>query len=164
MEKIASRAGDAQIARRALMAVAKSYEERKKYVEAYEIWSQISSTWPGGEMEQAALLGMAQNMHAAYRGPKYDATSLISAKSYYQEFQLRYPKYAEDIGVKQILADIEEQLALKQYTIGKYYDKTDSKLAANLYYQNVVENWPNSMPADFVEQANQKESNKEVEK
>ena len=49
MEKIASRAGDAQIARRAMTAITKNYEDRKKYMEAYETWSQISSTWPGGE-------------------------------------------------------------------------------------------------------------------
>lgn len=153
MEKIAARAGDAPIAQRAMKSIANSYEKRNKFVEAYESWSEISSRWPGGDLGRQALLGMARSMHAAYRGPKYDAGSLISAGGYYQDFQTRYPKYAEETGVKQILDDIEEQIAYKQYTIGEYYARTGSRLAANLYYQHVVDDWPDSTAAQFAKRA-----------
>ncbi len=164
MEKIAARAGDAPIAQRAMKSIAMSYEKREKFIEAYETWSQISSRWPDGDMGREALLGMARNMHAAYRGPTYDATSLISARSYFQDLQSRYPQYAEEIGVEQILAHIEEQIAYKQYAIGEYYEKTNSKLAANLYYQHVTENWPDSSAARFVEKTTKKESTQDKEK
>ncbi len=161
MEKIADRAGDAPIAQRAMTSIAESYEKRLKFTEAYESWSQISSRWPGGDIGRKALQGMAKSMHAAYRGPKYDASSLYSAKSYYQDLQMRYPKYAEEISVEQILARIEEQIAYKEYTTGEYYEKTDSKLAANLYYQHVAENWPDSTAARFVKKADKKEFKQE---
>jgi outer membrane protein assembly factor BamD (BamD/ComL family) len=164
MEKIADRAGDAPIAQRAMTSIAESYEKRRKFTLAYESWSQISSRWPGGDIGREALLGMAKNMHAAYRGPKYDASSLYSAKSYYHDLQMRYPQYAEEIGTEQILARIEEQIAYKQYAIGKYYEKTDSKLASNLYYQHVAENWPDSTAAGIAEKAEKKESKQEKEK
>jgi outer membrane protein assembly factor BamD (BamD/ComL family) len=153
MEKIAARTGDAPIAKRAMNSIARSYEKRGKFIEAYESWSEISSRWPGGDTGREALLGMARSMHAAYKGPKYDASSLISARSYYQDFQMRYPEYAKEIGVKKILADIEEQMAYKQYTIGEYYKRTGSKLAANLYYQHVTEDWPGSTAAQFAQRA-----------
>lgn len=153
MEKIAARTGDAPIAQRAMKSIASSYEKRNKFIEAYESWSEISSRWPGGDLGRQALLGMASSMHAAYRGPKYGAGSLISARGYYQDFQMRYPKYAEEIGVKQILDDIEEQIAYKHYTIGEYYERTGSRLAANLYYQHVTDDWPDSTAAQFAGRA-----------
>ena len=153
MERIAARTGDAPIAKRAMTSIARSYEKRGKFTEAYETWSEISSRWPEGDTGREALLGMARSMHSAYRGPKYDASSLISARGYYQEFQMRYKEYAEEIGVEQILDDIEEQIAYRQYTIGEYYDRTGNRLAANLYYQHVVDDWPDSTAAQFAKRA-----------
>jgi len=66
MRRIADRAGDAPIARRALIAVASSCEKRGRFfvtdpdqTDAYETWADISSRWPTGELGREALLGMA---------------------------------------------------------------------------------------------------------
>jgi hypothetical protein len=89
---------------------------------------------------------MARCKHAAYKGPKYDASDLISARSYYEKFSLQYPEYAQQIGVDKILSQINEQLAYKQFTIGRYYQKTWGKQKdagaidpANLYYQMIID-------------------------
>ena len=81
-------------------------------------------------------------MYAGYQGPRYDATGLVSAKGYYQSYQSRYPDDANHIGVDKILARIEEQIAYKQYCIGKYYQHVGIKTGAVLYYDQVVSNWP----------------------
>jgi outer membrane protein assembly factor BamD (BamD/ComL family) len=150
MDKIAERAGDSSVALRALTAAARSYEARGKFIEAYHKWSELSSLWPTGEVGQEALLGKASCMHAAYGGPKYDAGPLLSARQYYQEFKLRYPQQAQQLGVDTILAQIEEQIAYKQYMTGRYYARTGSVLAANLYYRQVEDDWPNSTAARFA--------------
>lgn len=160
MEKIADRAGQAPIAKRAMIAVAQSYEKRGKFPEAYQSWSDVSSRWPTGDIGKEALLGMARCMYAAYRGPKYDLTNLISAKGYYQRFRLQYPQDAERIGVEKILQQIEEQTAYKQFAIGQYYEKTGSRQAANLYYQMVKENWPQSTAAKLIDK---KQNQKDLE-
>lgn len=158
MERIADRAGDRPIAKRALVAAARSYEKRGKFIAGYEKWSEISSLWSTGDVAREALLGMARCMHASYRGPRYDAAGLVSARDYYQRFKLEYSTLAEEIGVDEILAQIDEQIAYKQYEIGRYYDKTGSRLAANLYYQHVREDWPGSTAARFVLQAEERGS------
>ena len=150
MERISDRAGDAPIGVKAPVAVAQSLEKREKFAEAYYKWSQIASRWPMGQIGKDALLGMARCKHAAYRGPKYDASDLISAKSYYENFKLRYPKDAEEIGVDKKLKQINEQLAYKQFIIGRYYHETGNKQSANLYYQMVVDDWPKSTAAKEV--------------
>ena len=160
MERIADRAGHRPIAKRALVAAARSYEKRGKFIAGYEKWSEISSLWSTGDVAREALLGMARCMHASYRGPRYDAAGLASARDYYQRFKLEYSTPAEEIGlaVDEILAFIDEQIAYKQYEIGRYYDKTGSRLAANLYYQHVREDWPGSTAARFVSQAEERGS------
>lgn len=152
MEKISDRAGLAPISLKASLAVVKNYEERKKFDEAYHKWSEIQSRWPTGQTAADALLGMARCKHADYTGPNYDTSDLVSAKSYYQNYRLRYPQHAADIKVDQILKQIEEQLAYKQYRIARYYHLTDNTQAANLYYQMVIENWPDSVAAKNAKQ------------
>jgi outer membrane protein assembly factor BamD (BamD/ComL family) len=151
MNRLADRAGDAPIAQQALIAVAKSFEKRKMWREAFDTWADISSRWPTGHVGKEALLAMASTMYASYKGPRYDATGLISAKGYYQSFQSRYPDDAAKIGIDAILSKIEEQIAYKQYYIGKYYQHIGVKTGAVLYYDQVVHNWPQTQAAKMAE-------------
>ena len=152
MRRIADRAGDAPIAKRALEAVAESYEKRGLYLDAFEAWADISTKWPTGDMGRESLLRMAQSLHSAYKGPKYDAESLastqtFSAQSLYNDFRLRYPELVEEYEIDAKMKMIDEQMAYKQFKIGEYYTKTDSFESANLYYQLVIDNWPDSKAA-----------------
>jgi outer membrane protein assembly factor BamD (BamD/ComL family) len=163
MEKISDRAGTAPIAVKAAVAVAESYEKRGRFNEAYLKWSEISSRWPMGQTGKDALLSMARCKHAAYRGPRFDVSNLISAKSYYENFKLRHPQEASEIGVDKILKEIEEQSAYKEFNTGEYYRRTGNKQSANLYYHRVVNNWPQSTAAEMAKMA-MKEEGTEVKK
>jgi len=154
MEKITDRVGlDTQMGIKASVAVAQSYEERKKFNEAFLKWWEISLEWEMGPVGADALLGMARCKHAVYNKPLkhkrhyYDASCLRSSKSYYGRFKLLYPKDAEEIGVDEILSEIDEQLAYKQLSIGRYYQRTGNRQAANLYYDMVISDWPESKAA-----------------
>ena len=154
MEKITDRVGlDTQMGINASEAVAENYENRKKFNEAYLKWWEISLEWEMGPVGRDALLGMARCKHAIYNKPPkdkrpfYDASPLRSAKTYYERFKLLYPKDAKEIGVNEILSQIDEQLAYKQFSIGLYYDRTGHKQAAKLYFNMVVSDWPDSKAA-----------------
>jgi outer membrane protein assembly factor BamD (BamD/ComL family) len=155
-DKVIERAGDSPIAVRANLAVAESYEKRARYEDAYQRWSQISSRWPTGKIGRDALLAMARCKHAAYRGPKYDASDLVSAKSYYENFLTRYPGEAKTYEVEKRIAQITEQLAYKEYTIAEYYNRTGSDESADIYCGMILEQWPQStgakMAKDIVEE------------
>jgi hypothetical protein len=111
--------------------------------------------WPTGEIGEKALLRMAQCLHAAYKGPNYDASWLISAKAYYEDYRNRYPDNARKINADETITMIVEQQAYKNYTVARYYDKTDHTSAANLYYQYVLNTWPDTRAAGLSEQAQQ---------
>ena len=153
MERITDRVGlDSPIGVRAAIAIAESFEKRGKFEDAYLKWQEISSQWTTGQIGRDALLAMARCKHAAYKGPRYDTSSLISAKSYYENFKLRYLDDAEELEIDGKLKLIEEQEARKQLTIGEYYQKTGNKLSANLYYQMVIDDWPGSSAAKVAKE------------
>ena len=155
MEKITDQVGlDTQMGIKASVAVAENYEQREMFNEAFLKWWEISLEWEMGPVGRDALLGMARCKHAVYNKPPeskrtfYDASSLSSAKSYYGRFKLLYPEDARKIGVDEILSKIDEQLAYKQLTIGRYYQRTGNRQSANLYYDMVVNNWPDTKAAE----------------
>lgn len=150
MHRIAELTGDAPIAKRGLVAIAESLEERKKFLDAYEAWSDVATRWATGEMGQIALLGMARSLHSAYHGPDFDASSLASAQSYYENFRLRYPDAAVEYDIDGKIKMIDEQLAYKEFMTGEYYYQTSSMTAADLYYRRVIEKWPESSAAKMA--------------
>lgn len=152
MERISDRAGDAPIAVRASLAIARNYEKRGKFEDAYFQWSLISSRWPTGETGRDSLLAMARCKHSAYKGPNYDVSDLISAKSYYNNFRLRYTEDAKELKIDKKLELIEEQIAMKRFSTGEYYQQTGNVQSANFYYQMVLDNWPNSTAAKMLKQ------------
>jgi hypothetical protein len=161
MKSITNRVGlDTPIGIKAAKAVAQSYEKREKFNDAYEKWAELSLQWETGQIAKDALLGMARCKHAAYKGPKYDASDLISAKSYYEKFGSQYPEHAQQIHINKILSQINEQLAYKQFTIGRYYQKTWHKQKdageidpANLYYQTIIDDdtWQGTTAAKMAD-------------
>ena len=133
------------------MTLARGYSKKGDHLDAYEVWSEISSRWPTGDMGRTALLEMAQSLHSAYRSPEYDPTALASARTYYNNYKLRYPDLAVDDEIDEKLKLIDEQLAYKQYAIGEYYDRTGSVEAAKLYYDEVLKNWPDTAAAEMAQ-------------
>jgi outer membrane protein assembly factor BamD (BamD/ComL family) len=150
MEKITDRMGTAEISKKGALAVATHYEAREKWDEAYLKWNEISSLWPLGETGKRALRGMAESKYAAYRGPDYDASSLISAKSYYKNYEARYPGDAAELHVDAILAEIDDKLAAKDLSTAMYYQSTGNRSSANLYFEMVINKWPGSNAAMFA--------------
>jgi len=154
LEKVTDYAGiDSKIGTDAAIAVAQNYEKREKFHEAYLKWWEISSQWQTGTTGRDALLGMAKAKHAIYnKNPEqkrsyYDASCLRSARSYYERFKLIFPEDAEAIDVDGTINEINEQLAYKELVTARYYQQTGSQQSANLYYDMVTTNWPDTKGA-----------------
>lgn len=164
MERLSDRAGlddPNGIGLKAAIAVAEHYEARDKYMEAYLKWSEIASYWEMGPVGKRAILQMAENNLAAYnkpperRRPLLDASKLVTARIYYERFAMRYPEDATEHDVPAKLEQIDEQMAYKQYTIARYYQRVRKVTAAHLYYDMIIENWPDTEAAEMAAQARQ---------
>lgn len=152
MNKIADKAGDAPLAQNALKTLAQSKTRRDEFQEAYRTWSDVSNRWPTGQTGRQALFGMARNLELSYNGPKFDAKVLESSKSYYAEYEKRYPDASGELEVAKTLDRIDEELAEKELTVADYYARTGRYTAANLYYQRIIDDWPGSTSAESARQ------------
>jgi len=143
---------------KAALAMARSYECRKMYghgmyEEAYLKWSEIASVWEIGPLGKDALLGMARNKLNAYNSypPKrrhlYDASRLTAARSYYLKFKGLFPQDANQMDVDEIIGQIDQDVAFKNLSTGQYYYRTGKIQAANLYFDMVIRNWPQTPAA-----------------
>lgn len=151
MHDLADRAGNAPIASRALTTLAENQEKKEKYLDAYQTWAEIADRWPTGPEGQQALLRMGQALHASYDGTEYDASVLESARTYFEDFISRYGKEkAGEFEIPEKLALINEQLAYKVYQMGFYYERTGSMEAAEMYYNKVLNEWPDSDAAKMA--------------
>ena len=162
MEKISDRAGMDEpngIGLRAAICVAEQYEARERYLDAYLKWSEIASYWETGPIGKRALYRMAEDNLAAYNLPPearrayFDASKLSTAKTYYQKFLLLYPEEAKQNEVPGKIEQIDELMAYKQYTIGRFYERTGERRAAHLYFDMVVQNWPKTEAATLAKEA-----------
>ncbi|MCK5226022.1 MAG: outer membrane protein assembly factor BamD [Planctomycetes bacterium] len=159
IDRIVERAGKSPIASKAALTLANGYEARGKFNKAYEQWSMISSDWPAGQTGKDSLLAMGRCKHAAYKGPSWDDSGLVSADSYYRNFKSRYPVAAEEFDIDSKLEQINEQAAYKQLCIGQYYQKTGSVLSANFYYEMIANDWPGTAAAKIAKSAMTKMAN-----
>jgi outer membrane protein assembly factor BamD (BamD/ComL family) len=153
MERIGDRAGGGPIGIRAAVSVAESFEKRGKFDDAYLKWSEINSLWPSGQIGNKSLLAMGRCKHAGYTGPNYDDSYLVSAKSYYINYRLKYPDDAKKYKISEKIDLIDEQLAYKQFCVGKYYQKSGSSESAGVYYKKVIEKWPGTTASKMARAA-----------
>ena len=140
MRKIADKAGRSTIAQRALITLAESFENRGLFLDAYNVWTEVSVRWQTGEVGRQSLLAMARCMHSAYEGHSYDGSPIISAEGYYSQYKLRYPLIAQEQGVGEYYDMTIDQIAYKNYMTGYYYHKTGDYQSAIMYYNYVIEN------------------------
>ena len=146
---------------KAALAVAEHYQQRKMYEEAFHRWAEIHEQHGTNRLGKQALLEMAQCREALYRGHPYDTSDLIgrplnpqsyydSAKSNYEKFKRQYPQDADEFNIEKRINEIDEQLAVKQYETGRYYQERGNLLSANLYYRMVVNSWPETEAAKMA--------------
>ena len=108
------------------------------------------------EIERNALLGMAKAELAIYdnnpksKRPFFDVSPLRTARTYFEMLKSNYPDYAKENNVEETLNVITEQLAQKELSAGLFYQKMGNLQSANLYFNMVLSNWPESKSAEIA--------------
>lgn len=160
MEKITDAVGiQSPLGLRAALAIAENYHKRELFNDEYLKWWEISLQYKTGQIAKDALIGMAAAKHAIYnrhpeeKRPFYDPANLSTARTYYQRFVSTYPEDAKRLGIDAIIEQIDEQLAEKQLTIARYYHRTGHVQSANLYYDMVLQDYPQTNAAQAATQA-----------
>jgi len=113
-----------------------------EFDEAEMAYARITRDFPRGRYHKIAMLRSGESALARFPGVDFDDADLLEAEVYLSDFQQRYPQAAADERIPQILSNVRERRAEKDFRVGRYYERTRKVDAAAFYYRLVAANWP----------------------
>jgi outer membrane protein assembly factor BamD len=128
-------------ARRAQLMSAFSYYVAADYTKAVESAQRFLSIHPGNRDAPYAYYLIAISYYEQISDITRDQKVTEQTRTALQELIRRYPatEYASDARLKLDL--VEDHLAGKEMEIGRYYERSGNWLAAQIRFQNVVDNF-----------------------
>lgn len=114
---------------------------------AQDEYAHLVQQYPSGRYVQLAMLRTAEAAQATFAGIKFSAGPLIEATERYRQFQETFPLYAEQENVAQRRDGIRELRAAKDLDIAQWYARTGRPDAAQFYFRQIVEDWPDTLSA-----------------
>jgi len=134
-------------ARRAQLMSAFSYYAARDYSKAIQSAQRFLSIHPGNKDAPYAYYLVAISYYEQINDVTRDQKITLQAKQALTEVARRYPDspYAQDARLKLDL--VNDHLAGKEMTIGRFYQRTGKWLAATLRFRNVIDDYQNTSHA-----------------
>lgn len=112
--------------------------------EAEEAFNKVISNYPDSEWAEAAKFQIASCRKEVSRGPEYDQGATKEAKEKFEEFLKEHPDAALSGEAQKNISQLKEKEAESDYTIGRFYEKQKEYKAAKVYYEDIINNCPQS--------------------
>ena len=115
-----------------------------RYYEAEEAFNKVASSYPDSEWVAPAKFQIASCRAAVSRGPEYDQGSAGEAKEKFEEFVREHPDAVLSKEAEINIEKLREKEAASNYNIARFYEKQKAFDAAKVYYNDVINNYPDS--------------------
>jgi outer membrane protein assembly factor BamD len=116
-----------------------------RYYEAEEAFNKVISNYPDSEWAPAAKFQIADCRSLVSRGPDYDQGAAKEAKEKFEEFVKDHPDAVLSQKAEQNIIKLQEKEAEGNYKIAVFYEKQKAYEAAKIYYNDLINNYPNSV-------------------
>lgn len=115
-----------------------------RYYEAEEAFNKVVSNYPDSEWAGAAKFQIASCRAAVSRGSDYDQGAAKEAKEKFEEFVREHPEAVLSKDAERNIELLNEKEAQSYYNIGRFYEKQKAFDAAKTYYNDIINNFPDS--------------------
>ncbi len=115
-----------------------------RYYEAEEAFNKVVSNYPDSEWAAPAKFQIAACRAAVSRGPDYDQGAAKEAKEKFEAFVQEHPDAVLSGEAQKNIEQLNEKEAASGYGIARFYEKQNAYEAAKIYYNDVINNYPNS--------------------
>jgi outer membrane assembly lipoprotein YfiO len=150
--RIQERSPGSPIAEKSLKRTADYYFNESEFELAADAYDTFIRSYPRSpEIPQIKLRQAFSNL-AQFRGPRFDATPLINARSQFKAIEVQYPDLAAESNVPQWIDHIDADLAKKAYLVADFYRRTGRPSGAVFMYRYVIQTYPNSPEAKMSRQ------------
>jgi len=133
-----------EIAPLAQMKIGFAREKQKKYKEAVEAYENLIRKYPSSDLVDDAQFQIGFAYMSAARAADYDQTATRRSITAYQDYLTRYPKSEK---VEQAQANIDKlraEQARGLFNIARWYDWKNESTSALIYYNEVIQKYPES--------------------
>jgi outer membrane protein assembly factor BamD len=115
-----------------------------RYYDAEEAFNKVMSNYPDSEWAAPAKFQIASCRAAVSRGPEYDQGSAKEAKDQFEAFVKEHPDAVLSSEAQKNIEKLNEKEAASNYNIARFYEKQKAFEAAKIYYNDVINAYPNS--------------------
>lgn len=115
-----------------------------RYYEAEEAFGKVISSYPDSEWAEAARYQIASCRASLSRGSDYDQGATREAKEKFESFVREHPDATLSREAEKNIEQLREKEAQSNYDIARFYEKQKAYPAAAVYYNDVVNNYPES--------------------
>ncbi|MCC7476136.1 MAG: outer membrane protein assembly factor BamD [Pirellulales bacterium] len=131
----------------AIMATANMYFKRGRFEDADYNYTLLRREYPRSEMQfEAHLLGLQAKLRK-YQGEDYDGTPLEEAKVLVKQLNSQFTgqlSKEEKDRLAIVEAQLQQEIATRDYRMAAYYDNKKDYGAARFYYAEVIRKYPDT--------------------
>ena len=118
--------------------------EKRMYQEARDEFDKVINDYPQSEWVKAAKYQIAVVDAARSSSPQYDQRVTKVATEEFEEFVKSYPDAQLSAKAKAEVAALNDKEAENNYLVAKFYVKQKKYEAAKIYFNIIIEDFPNS--------------------
>jgi outer membrane protein assembly factor BamD len=150
--KIVTGAPYSRIAPLAQYGVGQALEKSGAIAATVTAYQQVVDRYPNSDVAPNAMYQIGYVYFQASRTTGYDQTAAIRAQEAFEDFLLRYPNSEKVPQAQDNLKILQGRKTENSYNIAKFYDKQKNYKAAYVYYNEVVQQQPDSPEAQRAKQ------------
>jgi outer membrane assembly lipoprotein YfiO len=121
------------------------YKSLSRYYEAEDAFNRVVTAYPDSEWVEPAKFQIAECRASVSRNPNYDQVATEEAKKKFEEFVQEHPDAVLAPDAEKNINELKLREAESNYNIGLFYEKQKALKSAKTYYQDVVDNVPDSI-------------------
>jgi outer membrane protein assembly factor BamD len=145
--RIQTRAPGSPVAEKALLRTADFYWANGDFDLASDAYHSYAQTFPRSPLVPQARLREAYSNLAEFRGPQFDATPVLNAKTLLNQVTADYPEMAKQEAIAEKLDLADRQLARKIYLNADFYRRTGKPGAAIVLCNRLLKQYPTAPEA-----------------
>lgn len=146
--RINERLPGSRLAEQALLDLADYYYRERELRQAADTYDVFLKLFPSSDKRQIAMQRRLYANIAKFKGPQYDASSLIEAQVQIEEYAAEFPAQAREKGLDDALtARLQESLAAEMLETARWYLRVDDPVSARLTLNRLVRAHPRTQAA-----------------
>ncbi len=143
-EKVAENAPYGPLAAKARYKRGLVFKNQSQFFEAEEEFERVIKNYPDSEWVEPSKFQLAACRAAVARSSDYDQVATAEAKRKFEKFVEDHPDAVLSEDAQKQIKELSLKEAESQFNTGRFYEKQKAFDAARVYYEGVIDNYPDT--------------------